>query len=76
MISWFSKKQSNVSLSIAEVEYIIACYSSCEAIWFQKMMSRVFEMDLGTTVIVCDNQSCIKMIENLVFHDISKHIEI
>jgi hypothetical protein len=28
------------------------------------------------TTILCDNQSCIKMTENLVFHDRSKHIEI
>jgi hypothetical protein len=28
------------------------------------------------TMILCDNQSCIKMTENLVFHDRSKHIEI
>jgi hypothetical protein len=27
-------------------------------------------------VILCDNHSCIKMTENLVFHDRSKHIEI
>jgi hypothetical protein len=27
-------------------------------------------------VILCDNQSCIKMIENPVFQDKSKHIEI
>ena len=27
------------------------------------------------TVINCDNQSCIKLTENLVFHDKSKHIE-
>jgi hypothetical protein len=27
-------------------------------------------------MILCDNQSCIKMMENLVFHDNSKHIEI
>jgi hypothetical protein len=27
-------------------------------------------------VILCDNQSCIKMMENPVFHDKSKHIEI
>ena len=33
-------------------------------------------LELDTTVILCDNQSCIKMTENLVFHDRSKHIEI
>jgi hypothetical protein len=27
-------------------------------------------------VILCDNQSCINMTKNLVFHDKSKHIEI
>ena len=29
-----------------------------------------------TTIIHCDNQSCIKLSENPVFHDKSKHIEI
>ena len=33
-------------------------------------------MEMDTTVILCDNQSCIKMTKNLVFHDKSKHIEI
>jgi hypothetical protein len=28
------------------------------------------------TVIYCDNQSCIKLLENPVFHDRSKNIEI
>jgi hypothetical protein len=27
-------------------------------------------------MILCDNQSCIKMMENPVFHDKSKHIDI
>ena len=39
-------------------------------------MSRLFNLDLDTTVILCDNQSCIKMIENPVFHDRLKHIQI
>ena len=39
-------------------------------------MSILFDMELDTTVILCDNQSCIKMTENLVFHDKSKHMEI
>ena len=33
-------------------------------------------MEMRATVILCDNQSCIKMTENPVFHDKSKHIEI
>jgi len=76
MISWFSRKQSSVALSTVESEYIAAFSASCEAIWLRKLMSGLFNLDLDTTVILCDNQSCIKMTENLVFHDKSKHIEI
>ena len=39
-------------------------------------MSGLFNLELDTTVILCDNQSCIKMTENPLFHDRSKHIEI
>ena len=31
---------------------------------------------MDTTIILYDNQSCIQMTENLVFHDKLKHIEI
>ena len=68
MISWFSRKQSSVSLSMAEAEYIATCSASCEAIWLRKLMSGLFDLEMDTTVILCDNQSCIKMTENLVFH--------
>ena len=76
MISWFSKKQSSVALSTAEVEYITTYSASCEAIWLRKLMSGLFGMALDTTFILCDNQSCVKMTENPMFHDKSKHIEI
>ena len=66
VISWFSKKQSSVALSTAEAEYIAACSASFEERWFQKMISRLFDMDLDTTVNLCENQSCIKMTNNPV----------
>ena len=76
IISWFSKKQSSVPLSMAEEQYIATRSASCEAIWLQKLMSGLFDMELDTTMILCDNQSCIKMTENAMFHDKSNHIEI
>ena len=76
MISWFSKKQSNVSLSTGEAKCITTFFNSCEAIWLQKLMSGLFDTELDTTVILCDNQSFVKMTENFVFHDKSKHLEI
>jgi hypothetical protein len=38
MISWQSRKQSSISFNIAEVEYIAACSTSCEAIWLRKLL--------------------------------------
>ncbi len=76
MISWLSRKQSSVALSTAEAEYIAACSASCEAVWLRKLLTGMFGMEIEATVILCDNQSCIKMTENPVFHDKSKHIEI
>jgi hypothetical protein len=76
MISWQSRKQSSISLSTTKVEYIVACSSNCEAIWLQKLLTDLFELEMRETLILCDNQSCIKMTENPVFHDRSKHIRI
>ena len=69
MISWFSKKQPSVSLNTIEAENIASCSTSCEAIWIQKLMSGLYDIELDTTVILCDNHSYIKMTKNLVFHD-------
>ena len=75
MVSWSSRKQGSVALSTAEAEYISASDASREAIWLWKMLSDLFDSILEPVVIHCDNQSCIKISENLVFHDHSKHME-
>lgn len=42
----------------------------------RKMLFRLFGHALRPSVIYRDNHSCIKLTENPVFHDRSKHIEI
>jgi hypothetical protein len=76
MISWQSRKQSSISLSTMEAAYISACSASCEAIWLRKLLTGLFDLEMEATMILCDNKRCIKMTENPVFHDRSKHIEI
>jgi hypothetical protein len=76
MILWQSRKQSSIALSIAKAEYSVACSASCEAIWLRKLLTDLFDLEMRATLILCDNQSCIKMTKNPVFHDRSKHIEI
>ena len=76
MITWFSRKQTYVALSLAEAEYMAVSMASCEAIWLHKVLTGLFNKELEPTLIYFDNQSCIKLSENPVFHDRSKHIEI
>jgi hypothetical protein len=43
--------------------------------WLRKILSDLFSAELEPTIIHCDNQSCIKLSENPMFHDRLKHIE-
>ena len=72
IVSWLSRKQKSMALSSAEAEYMAASLAACKAIWLRKLVSGLFDQELGHTVIHCDNQSCIKLTENPVFHDKSK----
>eukprot|EP00253_Pinus_taeda_P001829 PITA_01829 len=76
VVSWISRKQQSVALSSTEAEYMVASLASCEAIWLHKMLFGLFGQALRPSVTYCDNRSCIKLTENPVFHDRSKHIEI
>ena len=76
VIAWRNRKQMSVALSTIEAEYIAACSASSEAVWLRKMLSGLFDLEMDVTCIYCDNQSCIKLSKNPVFHDKSKHIEI
>jgi hypothetical protein len=49
--------------------------ASKEAVWLRKLVSGLFGDKLETTVVHYDNQSCIKLRENPVFHNRSKHFD-
>jgi hypothetical protein len=76
VVSWFNRKKKSVALSSAEAEYIATSQANCEAIWLHKLLVEIFGVQMRPTMIYYDNQSCIKLSKNLVFHDRSKHIEI
>jgi hypothetical protein len=48
----------------------------CEAVWLRKLLTDLFDHEMDPTTIHCDNQSYVKLFENPLFHDRSKHIEI
>ena len=64
-----------MALSTTEVEYITTCSTCSGVVWLRKFLLGLFDLELDVTCIYCDNQSCIKLSENPVFHDKSKHIE-
>eukprot|EP00253_Pinus_taeda_P010561 PITA_10561 len=76
MTSWCSRKQKFVALSSSEAEYMAASTISCEAIWLRKLLVSLFRRNMEATKIMCNNQSCINLSENPMFHDRSKHIDI
>ena len=53
-----------------------ASQASCKVLWLRKLLVNLFGKELRPTMIYCDNQGCIQLSENPVFHDRSKHIEI
>ena len=75
MISWSLRKHGSIAQSTAEAEYIAASDACKEAVWLRKLLSNPFDGKLESTIIHSDNQSCIKLSENPVFHNRSKHIE-
>jgi hypothetical protein len=50
-----------VVLSIAEAEYIALCVAVWEAMWLRKLLEDLFGHEMDSTVIHCDNQSCVKL---------------
>jgi hypothetical protein len=46
MISWLGRKQSSMTLSTAEAEYIAASVASREAMWLRKLLAGLFDLEL------------------------------
>ena len=74
-VSWISKKQPTVALSSTEAEYRAACSATTEVIWIQRLLAEL-GFPQQKTVLATDNQSCIAIARNPVFHARTKHIEI
>jgi hypothetical protein len=75
MVSWCNRKKSYVAFSTAETEYIALNVAVREVVWLRKLLIDLFDHQMDPTNIHCDAQSCVKLSENPVFHDRSKHIE-
>jgi hypothetical protein len=61
-IMWSSRKQSMVTLSSTEAEYIALAEALKEAVWIRRILEDLNQVVVGPTVVYEDNQSCIRLI--------------
>jgi hypothetical protein len=75
LVSWSSKNQNSVDLSTAEAEYITvgAC---CAQILYMKQTLLDYGVVLDNVPLLWDNESAVKIANNLVQHSRTKHIDI
>ena len=73
--TWSSKKQSIVTLSTCEAEYVAAATCVCHAIWIRKLLKTMHLPQEDAIEIFVDNKSAIALGKNPIFHDRSKHID-
>ena len=76
IISQYSRKRIFVALNSTEVEYMVASQATCKAIWMREHLIGILSQEMYPTIIHYGNQCFIKIFENSLFHDRSKHIDI
>jgi hypothetical protein len=76
LVSWLSKKQSSISLSTVEAEYIAATTCCTQVLWMKQTLTDI-QVEYDEPIpIYCDNTSAINISKNPVMHSKMKHIPI
>jgi hypothetical protein len=75
-LTWRSGRQSVVTTSSTEAEYVAACEGSKEAVWLRNLFEDMGCKTTGPTTLFEDNNSCIAQTENPLHHKRTKHIDV
>jgi hypothetical protein len=74
LVSWIRKKQSSVSLSTAEAEYIATTSCCTQVLWMKQTLTDI-QVEYDEPIpIYCDNTSAISISKKSVMHSKMKHI--
>jgi hypothetical protein len=64
LLSWLSKKQSSISLSTAETEYIAVATCCTQVLWMKQTLTDI-QVEYDEPIpIYCDNTSAISILKN------------
>jgi hypothetical protein len=74
-VSWSSHKQSSVTQSTTEAEYVAAASCCSQLFWITYTMSDLGE-DYTLVLLQCDSTNAICVTKNPVLHSKTKHIEV
>jgi len=75
-ISWKSRRQDNVSLSISEAEFVAASQADQDALYLRETLKDFGYQQQQATKIYEDNLACVAMSGNSVHRKFSRHIDI
>ncbi|GJX89991.1 hypothetical protein Tco_0343317 [Tanacetum coccineum] len=75
LTSWFSKKQTAVSISTTEAEYV-STKKACQQALLMKQALVDYDIKLDYISVLCDNKGAIDLSKNPVLHSCTKYIEI
>ena len=76
LISWKCKKQDKVSNSCTDLEYRAKSAACSEIVWLRGLLSELGFPHTTTTPLIARNTSAIRIIENPILHERTKHIEV
>ena len=76
LISWKCKKKERVSRSSTEAEYRAMSSACSEILWIQVLLSELKVAQSSPTSLHADNNGAIRITENPIFHERTKHIEV
>ena len=73
-ITWSSRRQDTVAMSITEAEYIACSETAKDIRWLQQLLEEVTQQHVPAVMHV-DNEAAIKLTRTQTFHRRSRHIE-
>ena len=76
VVSWSSKRQPTQSLLTTKAKYSAIATVAQESTWLMRPMRNLHQTIDYAVPLKCDNQSTIRLAENLEFHARTKHVEL
>ena len=75
-VTWQSKKQTAVTLSTAEAEFVAVALATKEGLWIQMLIEELKIIPRISLKIYCDNLSCIYLASNPKHSEKTKHVDL